>query len=109
MARTRSLEIFGGGEQQRCYRDPRLGSQSTVCILGEPSFFTESYLMALDDREALSNFISSMKDAEEAARAMAYTTEQPAWLKVVENVAAIRSLATKMAVKKSSLILSPFS
>lgn len=64
--------------------------------------------MALDDRAALSNFIDSMKDAEEAARAMAYTTESPAWLKVVENVAAIRALATKMATKRS-LILSPFS
>lgn len=56
--------------------------------------------MALDDREALSNFIDALERAEEAARAMAFTRQQEAWLKVVDVVHAVRQAAVSLALAR---------
>lgn len=60
--------------------------------------------VSLDDKQALSNFIDAMKDAEEAARAMAYTREQSSWLLIAEQVSAVRGLATRMAAESVLLL-----
>lgn len=55
-------------------------------------------LPALDDREALRNFIDAMKVAESAAKQMAFYTSEPAWLKIENALAGTRTLATSISL-----------
>jgi hypothetical protein len=54
-------------------------------------------IQRLDDREALRNLVEALKIAEEAAKQLALTRDQPQWIKVSAALAGVRDRAIEMA------------
>jgi hypothetical protein len=62
----------------------------------------------LDEREAFSNLIDSLKVAETSCKQIAFLRGQQDWLKVEFNIGTFRELVTKMYIdaerKKTSIL-----
>lgn len=52
---------------------------------------------AMNDHEALSNFVDALRIAEAAAKQMAFYTDQPAWIIVEHQLGTMRERAVALA------------